>query len=389
MTNYSRLIEILQRLIAYPTVTGHTQAVRDCLMYAERTFTISGMHINRYNCNGFESIVATTRNTMHPKVMLQAHLDVVPGDEPLFTMRREDGNLLGRGTFDMKYAAACFLKLVEDMHDDIQDYDFGVMFTTDEEYSGQDGVRYLLEQGYGCDVCVLPDGGDNWRLESAAKGNWMVNVTAKGKTAHGSRPWEGDNAADRLIEFLGALREISVVKAHTDTTLVVSTINAGKATNQIPEIAEATIDIRFLSPEAYGQIRLRLEPIARKYGVELNTVHLIPATQLDLSLPVVEDWERIVNEIRGQSNGGYALSFGSSDARYFAEKGIPTIVTRPDGGGHHSESEWIDESGLYEFYECLKLYVVSQAYAPLDHDPGNRYNDAKLPETVAADNPKG
>ncbi len=147
------------------------------------------MHINKYSSNGFSSLVATTTDTKNPTIFLQAHLDVVPADPEAFTLIRKGKNLVGRGSFDMKYAAACYLLLAEELSDNMQQHDFGIMLTTDEEDGGNDGVRYLLDQGYACDVCISPDGGDNWRLESAAKGQWLTEITAIGKTAHGSRPW--------------------------------------------------------------------------------------------------------------------------------------------------------------------------------------------------------
>lgn len=369
MTNYSRIIEILGRLIEYPTITGNAEAVHECMMYAERTFTLANMHINRYSCNGYESLVATTRDTMQPRLLLQSHVDVVPGNPELFSLKRKDGRLLGRGVFDMKYALACFLKIVEDLHEELQDYDFGIMLTSDEELNGENGVKYLLDQGYSCKVCILPDGGDNWRVESAAKGNWMVSVCADGKAAHGSRPWEGENSAEKLVDFLHAARDISPIVSHTDTTVALSTIHSGIAHNQIPQNATATFDIRYLNQDALLVVKQKMQQLAAAYNMRLETIHTIPAIQLDVTLPVVKDWERIVQEIRGPASEGYSLSFGSSDARYFSEKSIPAIVTRPNGGGHHSENEWIDESELYEFYQCLKMYVISQAYKPLEKTP--------------------
>lgn len=358
MAEYARLIEIFERLVAFKTVTGDKQAAYECLQYVERLLTIAGMHINRYSSNGYESIVATTRPTKTPKVLLQAHLDVVPASDHLFALKRQEARLVGRGAFDMKYAAACFLLLVDELNEDISDYDFGLMLTTDEEADGKNGVKYLLSQGYSCEICVLPDGGDNWRLETAAKGGWAVQATTKGKTAHGSRPWEGDNALSSLLIFIKEVSKLVPEYNPTGNTMALTRISGGKVHNQIPDEACATFDFRYRSSVDFEPIRTEFCQLADQYKVILSTLTELAPVEVDATLPLIESWQQIVAEVRGEKNDGYALSFGASDARYFAEKGIPSIVTRPDGGGHHSEDEWIDEAGLYEFYECIKKFVT-------------------------------
>ncbi|HEX8226581.1 MAG TPA: M20/M25/M40 family metallo-hydrolase [Candidatus Saccharimonadales bacterium] len=347
------------------SVTGDRATAAECLTYAEAILDKAGLLIDRFSSNGFESLVATTRRTKSPMVLLQAHLDVVPGPARLFKLRGEGPRLVGRGAYDMKYAAACFLHMVEEMGQACARYDFGIMLTTDEETDGRNGVGYLLDQGYSCKMCLLPDGGDNWRIESRAKGLWQVEARASGRSAHGSRPWEGDNAAVRLMQFALQAEALAPLGSHTDTTLVTTRLNAGKAYNQVPDSATATFDIRFLTMEDYTQTEKRLRALADEHDVRLIDVSRAAPVELDVMLPLVKEWERIVAEVRGSdAPDGYALSFGASDARYFADVGIPTILTRPEGGGLHGSDEWIDEGGLYQFSDCIRRYI--QAVTALD-----------------------
>jgi succinyl-diaminopimelate desuccinylase len=358
MHTNARLIDICSNLVGFRSISGQRQAADDCLSYAAELLGQVGMHIERHESGGFPSLVATSRPGRRPRLLLQAHIDVVPGSERQFELRRDEDKLYGRGMFDMKYAAACFLLAVEELGAGLQDYDFGIMLTSDEETGGEHGVRYLLEQGYASEVCFLPDGGDNWRIEMAAKGSWRVQLTARGVTAHGSRPWDGDNAILKLLSFVRAATALAPVGSHTDTTVTPTLIHGGVADNQVPAAAYATLDIRFLNNRAYNDISLRLEQLAEEHGIGLVTDLLIEPTELDVTLPIVQTWDQVVREIRGDNApDGYALSFGASDARFFAAKGIPTIVTRPDGGGMHSEQEWISEPSLYDFYRCIRRYI--------------------------------
>ena len=72
------------------------------------------------------------------------------------------------------------------------------MFTTDEELGGENGVGELLKHGWSAGLAVIPDGGENWQVESAAKGPLRAEIVClAGRSAHGSRPWEGENAIAR------------------------------------------------------------------------------------------------------------------------------------------------------------------------------------------------
>ncbi len=52
-------------------------------------------------------------------------------------------------------------------------------------------------------------------------------------------------------------------------------------------------------------------------------------------------------------------TYGSTDARFFAEKKIPTLVISPVGGEHHGKDEWIDLDDLERYYKVLKEYVLA------------------------------
>ncbi len=173
--------------------------------------------------------------------------------------------------------------------------------------------------------------------------------------------------------FLAKARQlVPVAVKHTDTTLVTTMLEAGNAVNQIPDTARATLDLRFLTENDYDLLSVSLTKLAKELDVTLTTLMLGQPIELDVTLPAVKKWERIVNDVRGQENGNYALSFGSSDARHFSKFAIPVLVTRPDGGDQHGAGEWIDEQGFYEFYECLARFVP--AVASIDDKPDKSYN---------------
>jgi succinyl-diaminopimelate desuccinylase len=356
--NEEPLIAILRDLVGFQSVSGNFAGTEECFHYLRRSLIEAGLDTQLLRSNDLPSIFATTQpDTKKPKLILQAHMDVVPAKPPGFNMREEDGKLYGRGVFDMKFAAACYLQLVQELKDELGMYNFGLMLTSDEEIGGDDGVGYLLEQGYSAEVCMLPDGGDQWEIEASCNGVWFARIKASGVAAHGSRPWEGENAIGMLIEALDEIKGLFGELGHGKSSITISQISGGEAINQVPDSAEATLDMRFADKEQFDSYKNAVSLITSNRGLELLTIAETPCGLVDMQNQHVIDFMVVAERIHGQPIGRNH-SLGASDARFFAQKNIPTIVIRPSGGGHHGNNEWIDKAELLKFYELVKAYVT-------------------------------
>jgi succinyl-diaminopimelate desuccinylase len=349
--------DLLAELVAMPSESRRPADINNCFNYLENYLSNYDFQLHRHESNGFPSLMVTTQITKRPKILLQAHLDVVPGKTESYAVTERDNKLYGRGVYDMKFAAACYLQLVHDLRDSLGDYDFGLMLTSDEEVGGEDGVGYLLEQGYGAEVCLLPDGGNDWQIETTSNGLWMIKLVAAGKTAHGSRPWEGRNAINNLVEGLSEIQSLfGELKPHK-SSVTISQISGGEAINQVPDHAEATVDMRFVSAADYDDYRQAIELIAKTQHLTITTEAAVAASTIDMTQPAMTQFLDIAAEVRGQPLGT-THSFGATDARFFAAQNIPVIILRPTGGGHHSDDEWLDKAEFFKFYELLKAYVT-------------------------------
>lgn len=356
----TELFDILQQLIAIPSFTNNLAMSQEVIDLAANYLAEYGLHIKKITKNGFPSLVATTRKTKHPKLLLQAHVDVVPCGLSQLELVKADGNLYGRGVFDMKFGAACFLLAVKQLKDQLGDLDFGIMLTTDEESGGENGVGYLTSIGYSADCVFLPDGGANWQVEIAARGSWSFQATASGKSAHSSRPWLGENAIDKLIDFINQVKSIIPSSQEGDSTLVTSQISGGEAINQVPDQAMVTFNVRYESDQQVAGFKSQIAQLASRSGIEIEQLMNIQPRQLDTDSPVLDIWNQTVSEVRNDnSEPQYAKSFGASDARYFGD--TPVIVVSPAGGGAHSEQEWISQDQLYEFHDCVVNFITQIA----------------------------
>ena len=351
---------ILQDLIAIPSVNGDYEQLHAILDYCDHFMSERGLRIKRHEWNGIESMVATTKNTKTPKVMLMAHLDVVPAIPDMFVMQEKDGTFVGRGTFDMKFAAAAFLQLIEDVQDVLHQYDFGIMFVTDEESGGFDGAFKLVQEGYLPKVIVIPDGGDNWALETFCKGIWHLTLTVNGKEAHGSRPWEGDSATQRLMDVIYEIQRIVPFAGKKGSTVNIGVFNGGDVVNKVAFEASAQLDFRLGSLEDDKRIRREVTRICKKHHVCLSGEVYAPPQTNDINDPMLHSFAKSIKNVVG-INAGETMSYAGTDARHFNEKGVPCVIVRPPGGNLHGPAEWIDKKGFFQLKDVLRDYLDREA----------------------------
>lgn len=357
----------LSLLVAMPTFTADTATYQKAIDSIGEELRSLGMHTTT-ELGTHPHLVATTHATKKPKVMFVAHLDVVPEAHGGHCELKVDGdNLTGRGVFDMKFAAACYLELTHNLAEsgNLHNYDFGIMLTTDEEIGGEHGVGELLADGWSTELAVIPDGGENWQAESAAKGMLGLELTAPGRSAHGSRPWEGDNAATRLMDMLVELRQSFPYVDHDSLTLSINQISAGQAINQIPDQAVATMDIRAFTVAELQSAKQHVTELAGKYSVEVREVIGGQPMALDLENTHVQTTLKLLEQFRGETIG-FSKSFGATDGQWFSGHDIPCFIMRPAGGGIHGPDEWMSRSDLPKFYSFLRQLTEVVALDTVD-----------------------
>jgi succinyl-diaminopimelate desuccinylase len=357
--------EILRKLVAFRTVTGDAAAMHELLDYVADFVTKRGMHVKWFEFNGFESIVATTKlGDKTPKVMLAAHADVVPAEDPMFTLRKEEGNYIGRGVIDMKFAIATFLHVIDGLGDRLGDYDLGLMISSDEEFGGRNGVAKLVDEGYIPGMCILPDGGDNWQIQTSSKGMWLFEISASGRTAHGSRPWLGENAITKLLKVLDEISALFPKHPHPDTnTMTLSRFTGGEAMNQVPSKASMMIDVRTVNSSEHSRIYDEVVQICRKHELEHDFISDAAPTHFDLNDPLIAPFAQLITKHTGVAvRGHHAL--GASDVRFYVPYGVPCISVYPPGGDLHADGEWINAKALDQFIVIVREYL--DEVAPVD-----------------------
>jgi succinyl-diaminopimelate desuccinylase len=351
----TELVDLTKDLIRFKSLHARPEEIQACMGFMENYLARHGVSYRRIEQKGTPTLLALRPDGTAP-VLLMSHVDVVDAPDELFEPRVENDKLYGRGSIDDKYAAALSLVLAAGWMDRLRaagktqaDQPFGLLISGDEEIGGHNGAQAALAH-LKTDFAIALDGGHLRKIVSKEKGIVRLKLVARGKTAHGARPWLGENAIEKLITDYFKLKAhfALTVPDHWHRTLNFSRIQAGKATNQVPDYAEALFDIRYTENDDMTSL---VAAIRREIDGEVEVVEQEPLFQGG-SGPYLDRLRAIAG------NPEIGCEHGASDARFLSEFGIPGIVWGPDGDNSaHSVDEHVNIDSLLQLHRILDEFL--------------------------------
>jgi succinyl-diaminopimelate desuccinylase len=317
-------------------------------------------------------------------IHFNAHYDVVPVSGKWrhggpFSGKVSGGWIYGRGTADMKGSIASLLLALEALRATGTPplMNVEVSFTADEETDSVLGAGWLVANApIRPDYAVVMEGGEGGSVCCGHNGVIWLEVSVRGKAAHGSTPQDGINALEKMSALVLALEEY---KGEIARRKIVSpegrtlrpTINVGGVfsageggkVNTVPAFASFTIDRRVIATEdrfaAERGLRGFLASAARRIPQCDITVRKISenlSCYHEPSHPFFAAMASSVSRIR-RARTGFNLSTGFNDMHFFSHYlKIPTLGYGPGGDNEHA----VDERA-----RILDLVRTSKIYADL------------------------
>jgi len=321
---------------------------------------------------GADIVIGTMTGTGTKKLMLQGHMDTVYERGILQTQPyRLDGNkLYGPGIADDKGGLAVILHSLKILGDaGWKDFaTLTVVFNPDEEIGSRGSGEMIATLGAQQDyvfsyeptaakAVVKTEG-----LLLGAAGTSSVTMTVKGRASHaGAAPELGRNAIIELAHQM--LQTKDLAKDIPGVSLNWTNVISNKATNQIPELAVATGDVRMTMPGSEEKLNAALQ-------AKVASSHLVPDTQTIVKLVVGRP--AFLAGPRGRALGERAqavyqeidrelalapMTGGATDAGYAARSGKPVVLESFGlaGFGFHARDEYIELDSIVP-----RLYLTTR-----------------------------
>jgi succinyl-diaminopimelate desuccinylase len=328
-------------------------------------------------------IIARLRSGRGPVLHINGHYDVVPPGsgwtvDPFKPVVRE-GKLYGRGAADMKGGIASAILALRVLAEKGVPGSgvLEVSMTPDEETGGETGVKYMLEQGLvrpDYAIVAEPSGVDN--IWFGNKGAVWAMVEVFGKQAHGSTPWHGVNAFEKMVELAYLIMkelkpriesrrsryEFEEPEGAKATITIGGEVKGGAKVNVVPGYYAFSVDRRVIPEESADEAARELvefvENAAKRIPglkARVKIVSKFDATVTDPDSPFIRALTSAVREVMG-IEPRRTVCIGGLDTRYFQERGIPAATYGPgDSRVAHIADEYIE---LRHVMDVAKVYVA-------------------------------
>ena len=369
--NREELVALACKLIEQDTTNPPGNEDRGAEVVCEY-FDKHGIGYAKHEKEPHRTNVVATIGTGRPRVLVAAHLDVVPaGDgwetDPFKPVLKGD-RLYGRGTADNKGQLASMMLAARYLKEHEADFNGQLILVAaaDEERGSENGLVYLVRDNIvDADVGIIPDIGGNIReVAIGEKGLLRLNVTSHGVQAHASRPESGFSAIWPMVAFLNLLKEEPFFPDEhplfTVPTMNVGVINGGVAANVIPARCVVELDFRFLPGREDKDIVGKVEALLRKVQEQEPQAKLDMEVECSMPPFAVSPEDRVVRVIRERVKDMLGVDValkgmsGTTVCKQLIEKGITAVgFSCGDSDQAHMANESISVSEMVDFAKAM------------------------------------
>jgi succinyl-diaminopimelate desuccinylase len=342
------VVDLTRQLCDIESVSGNEKAIADAV---EQTLR-GAAHLTVHRDG--DAVVARTDLGRDRRVVIAGHLDTVPVNGNLPT-RFEGGDLVGRGTVDMKAGVAVALTLAVELAEPLADVTW-IFYDNEEVDADLNGLGRLARTRpdlLEADFAILgePSSGG---VEGGCNGTLRAEVRTKGIRAHSARPWTGHNAIHDLAPALAALAAYEPESIEVDGLVYRESLNAvgvtgGVAGNVIPDAATLVVNYRFAPSRDAAEATAHVESVFP--GMDVVVTDLAEGARPGLDQPLAQAFVEAVG-------GTPAPKYGWTDVARFAALGIPAVNYGPgDPALAHADDERVPTEQIETVARGLRAWL--------------------------------
>ncbi len=354
--HFEEEVRFLQALVQLPTDTPpgnnapHAERTAELLQamgYQAEKHVVPEAEVRDYGLQSLTNLIVRRKFAeVGPVIALNAHGDVVPPGEGWthgpYSGEIADGQLYGRASAVSKSDFATYtfaLRALESLGLPLKG-GVELHFTYDEEFGGELGPGWLLQQGLTKPDYLLA-AGFSYQVVTAHNGCLQLEVTLHGLASHAAYPHTGVDALQAANQLLSALyahnavlkTRLSQVPGISHPYLNVGRIEGGSNTNVVPGKVLIKLDRRMIPEEdpaaVEAEVRALIEStVAACPGIRLEIRRLLlahPMTPLPGAAPLVAALQQHGEAVFGEPipTSGTPLY---TDVRLYTARGIPAAI---------------------------------------------------------------
>ncbi len=348
------IIERIRKVVEAESPSRDTQGIRAVAELLEaQAKKISGVNsVERILAQGYgehlliRAYGSDAKDKKH--ILLIGHIDTVHprGSLSQRPWRIDNDKIFAPGIFDMKANCVLLLEVLQGLAESgLQPgAPVTILFTCDEEIGSPTGRALVEREAAHAKVClVLEPSTPGGKVKTGRKGTGNFTLKAHGVASHaGLDPQKGANAIVEIARQILKLHQLNDFEI--GTTVTVTTIKGGTATNVVPAEAECEIDVRFSSMAEAARIENEIRSLkAADERVRLEISGDINRPPLERTAGVAALYEKAK---QAAGSLGFELDEtqvgGASDGNFVSALGVPVLDGLGIAGdGAHSDHEHI------------------------------------------------
>lgn len=356
----------LKRLVNINSFTENIEGVNKVQNLLEKEFLSLGLVVERVamtECG--DQLVVRTVSSGNCDVLLMGHADTVHQPDSAYSFYSQEGaKAYGPGVADMKGGLVVLLWALKALNHcgRLADVPLTVIINSDEETASVHSRELIEQHAERARAAVVFEWGrENSALISKRKGVKFFDVVVRGRAAHaGGRHKEGRNAISALARIVADLD--SLTDYRRGITLNVGTISGGVSRNVVPELAEASFEVRAPEGRDFTELDRLLNEFCQAHAADGISVTLTervfvpPMEESEESRHLYECFAQCARRVGFEVSLLQVVLGGGSNANDISACGVPCL----DGFGPLGEFAHTDQE--YILLDSLEPKILSMAY---------------------------